>query len=79
MEGARAIGGATVGSAAGSVGIDVQGAHGVTGAVAGGIRGAVISFRGRVREGEGRIWAVDLVGEGDALPLLENLSMSDRE
>ena len=48
-----------------------------SGAIAGGINGAVIGFRGRVREGEGRIWAVDLVGEGDALPVLETLSLSE--
>ena len=65
MEGARAVNDALAGA--------------WVGGIEGATQGAEIGFRGRVREGEGRIWAVDLVGEGDALPRLENLSVSDKE
>jgi hypothetical protein len=49
----------------------------VAGAIVGGIQGTIDGFRGRIREGEGRIWAVDLVGEWDALPLLKALFSSE--
>jgi len=85
MEGARAAGGLATGAAVGGVGGAIDSAAGgsniragvVTGAITGGVQDAVAGFRGRVREGESRIWAVDLVGEPDALPLLLNLSLSD--
>jgi hypothetical protein len=92
MEGARAASGLALGAAAGGLGgavdaaTDTEGPNtlkpdvksgAVTGAITGGIQGAALGFRGRIREGEGRVWAVDLVGEGDALPVLKTLSVSD--
>lgn len=49
----------------------------LNGAMAGGIQGAIVGFQGRVRENEGRYWAVDLVEEAEALPVVANLSLSN--
>jgi hypothetical protein len=89
MEGARAAEGAVTGTVGGGLAGAAAGASNseslrdvktnvasgaVGGAVQGGIQGAIAGFRGRVREGEGRVWAVDLVGEAEAMPALTQLA-----
>ena len=49
----------------------------LNGALIGGAQGAIAGFRGRVRENEGRYWAVDLVELSAAMPVLRNLSLSE--
>jgi hypothetical protein len=90
MEGARAAAGAVGGAVGGAITgasqaasesdatrIDIKvGAAG--GSVSGAMAGAAYGFAPPAPEGEGRIWAVDLVRESDALYIMRGLSLSQK-
>jgi hypothetical protein len=84
MEGARAVGGAVGGAITGAsqaasesdaTRVDIK-VGAAAGSVSGAMAGAAYGIAPPGPEGEGRIWAVDLVRESDALYIMRGLSLS---